>query len=185
MDKRLSILVCTIAKREALLARLKSVLTPQLTKEVELLINSDSGEKSIGKKRNELLNRAIGEYVSFVDDDDLVSGNYCSRILSTTLNNKPDCLGIQGTITINGGKPKTFAHSIKNSSWFERDGIYFRSPNHLNPIKREIALSVGFPEINHGEDFDFSKRIYPLLKTEIFLDGSIYHYIYVDKNKKK
>jgi hypothetical protein len=54
--------------------------------------------------------------------------------------------------------------------------VYYRCPNHLNPIKREIALQVMFPELSRGEDRDFSMRVKRLLKKEEYIDGIIYFY---------
>jgi hypothetical protein len=46
----------------------------------------------------------------------------------------------------------------------------------LNPIKRKIALSVGFLDISVGEDYDYSLRLKPLLKTEVYIKTPIYFY---------
>lgn len=162
-----------------LLARLRAVLDPQITDEVEVLVNSDSGEMSIGDKRNALLKAATGDYVAFVDDDDLVRTTYVKQILAA-LSTNPDCVGIEGVMTINGNlqQGRLFIHSLRYRSWFEKDGVYYRNPNHLSPVKRELALQVGFPAINHGEDHDYSKRLLALLNTEVYINGPIYHYDY-------
>jgi len=75
------------------------------------------------------------------------------------------------------GKKNRFIHSIEYDRWYEKDGVYFRCPNHLNAIRRELVLRVGFLEKNRGEDHDFSIRIQPLLKTEIKIEGVIYYYL--------
>lgn len=177
MTKQLSILVCTLENRQHLLKRLLDVLQPQIDDRVEILTKSDSGEMSIGKKRNELLEQAAGEYVAFVDDDDLVSNDYVAKIM-TALQSKPDCCGLQGIITFQGQSPRMFIHSVQYKNWFEQNNVYYRCPNHLNTIKKSIALQVKFPELNHGEDRDFSTRIQPLLNKEEFINGVIYHYLY-------
>lgn len=177
MSKKLSILVCSLSSRVDKLNRLLQVLQPQITEQVELLIKTDNGEIPIGKKRNLLLEEAKGDYVAFVDDDDLVSTDYVIKILEATRNN-PDCCSLNGIITFQGQCPRVFIHSLKYTEWFERNQIYYRCPNHLNAIKRELCLQVKFPETNHGEDRDFSTRILPLLKEETPIHGTIYHYLY-------
>lgn len=177
MSKKLSILICSMSSRVDKLNKLMNVLSPQVNDDVEILIKTDDGEIQIGKKRNLLLEEASGDYVCFVDDDDLVSTDYVSKILEATKNN-PDCCGLQGIITFQGQCPRMFIHSLQYKEWFEKNNIYYRCPNHLNPIKREIALKVKFPESNFGEDKDFSVRVLPLLKTESFISGVIYHYLY-------
>lgn len=177
MSKRLSILVCSLASRLDKLQRLQKVLEPQLHNDVEVLVKTDSGELVIGKKRNMLLDEAKGDYVAFVDDDDIVSNDYVRKIMEAT-ENRPDCCGIQGIITFQGQDPRMFIHSLKYKEWFEQNGIYYRCPNHLNPIKRELAVATKFPERNFGEDRDFSTRLLPLLKDEKFIPGVLYHYLY-------
>ena len=89
---------------------------------------------------------------------------------------EPDCCSLTGIVTTNGKNPKKFIHSLKYDKWFESKGIYYRNPNHLNAIKRDLALKVGFTRKSHGEDRDFSMAILPHLKTEHYIDGPIYYY---------
>lgn len=173
--KRLSILVCSIQRREKQLTRLMNVLNPQMKSNVEVLVETDDGQMSIGAKRNKLLSLAQGDYVAFVDDDDLVSLDYVDKVLNAA-STSPDCCSLTGEIT-HHGKKHLFVHSIEHDHWYEKGGVYFRSPNHLNAIKRELALRVSFPEIDSGEDRIFSTSIFSLLKTEIKIEGILYHYL--------
>jgi len=59
---KLSILIPTVVGREHLLERLRSVLNPQLTEDVEVIEQKDNKEISIGRKRQTLLEKAAGEY---------------------------------------------------------------------------------------------------------------------------
>jgi hypothetical protein len=61
---------------------------------------------------------------------------------------------------------------------FKKDGIQFRTPNHLNTIKTEIAKQVRYPEISHGEDQDYSHRLWnsSLMKTESLIGERMYIY---------
>ena len=71
--KLLSVLTCSLKSRSQVFKRLENILKKQIfnTNQVELLANIDNGEKTIGCKRNELLNAAKGQYVVFIDDDDI------------------------------------------------------------------------------------------------------------------
>lgn len=177
MSKNLSILICTMQSRADKLSRLMDVLNKQTNSAVEILIKNDNGEMPIGRKRNLLLDEASGEYVAFVDDDDMVSNDYVTKILNA-VQSKPDCCSLQGIITFQGKSPRTFIHSLQYKEWFERNNIYYRCPNHLNAVKRSLALAVKFPESNHGEDRDFSTRLLPHLQKEVVIPGVIYHYLY-------
>jgi glycosyltransferase involved in cell wall biosynthesis len=148
-----------------------------LTEGVEILSQVDNGEMAIGAKRNRLLHRVKGDYICFVDDDDEVPDNYISLILNAIADGYPDVCGLKGLlIRSHQRQARTFIHSIKYDHWFEEDGIYYRCPNHLNPVKRKLALQVGFPEKDFGEDQDYSMKLFPLLQTEYMIDETLYYY---------
>lgn len=181
-DKKLSILICSIKGRERELERLLDLLELQTTNDVEILVEVDNKKITIGEKRNILLKRARGDYVTFVDDDDKVSSDYIFKILGA-IETSPDCCGIEGEIDHMQGRRRQryrctqkFIHSRKYTKWYEQNKIYYRCPNHLNPIRRELAGQIMFPEKSQGEDKIFSMLILSLLKTEVFIEGIIYYY---------
>lgn len=140
----------------------------------------NSMDYNIGVKRNRLLSVAHGDYIVFIDDDDTISPDYVQKILKATETN-PDCIGISGLITTNGQDKRQWHISKDFGSWYEHANCYYRTPNHISPIRRELALQAGFPEIVHGEDYEYSKRLLPLLKTEVKVEGNIYFYNYWTK----
>jgi len=150
---------------------------------VEVVTLYDSGEKSIGTKRNELIQMAKGKYIAFVDDDDDITANYIDLIMEGIAHDV-DCCSLRGVITWNGEQPEVFEHSIKydayktNATGFPR---YERYPNHLNAIKKEIANDFKYPEINHGEDTDWATQVYQSgrIKTEHYIDSVLYHYRFI------
>jgi len=176
---RLSILICTIPGREDKLHRLEEILRPQQNEETELIIHDDlahaNGGPTIGTNRNAMLDACCGDYIAFIDDDDVVSDKYVELILDAIKDN-PDCVGIKGHYTVGDGKPELFIHSIQYNDWFTKDGVHYRCPNHLNPVKRELALQAKFTEKNNGEDYDYSLALRPLLKTEKMIDEVVYFY---------
>jgi len=187
---KLSILIPSLEKREYVFKRLKRSLREQINAlgvqdSVEILSDIDNGQKKIGTKRNDLLQRASGEYVAFVDDDDRVSETYIKDILQGLILN-PDVLTLKGVYTVRGGNPKTFLHSIMFNGWYEQDGILYRYVNHLNCIKREHAIQAGFPEIDFGEDKIYSDRLRKLgiLKTEFTVKNTLYYYDYIPKKTR-
>lgn len=175
---KLSILICTLPERQDLFNRLFDILQPQLTNEVEVVINSDE-EMSIGAKRNWLLENATGTYSAFIDDDDTVSTDYIQKILRAIETN-PDVVGINGIMTYKGTNPRLFVHSLNDNA---TKNIYYRTPNHLNPVKTEIAKQVMFPDISWGEDKDYAHRLLLHLNTEVMTHGILYNYLFTKNDK--
>lgn len=190
-NPKLSILICHTPGREGFLSRLKRIVWPQLDgDEVEMLIHDGVG-MSIGQKRNELLQRAEGEYVCFIDDDDRVSDNYV-ELLMDGINKGVDCCSLKGIITEDGNNPLIFEHSIRYKEYRTVSGEYNTSsgdvryeryPNHLNCIKASIAKQFKFPNQNVSEDTDWATQIHKsgLIKIEHYIPEVIYYYEYIRK----
>ena len=175
---KLSILIPSLEERKPKLEQLKAELANQIGKRnVEVLSLSDNRQMSIGQKRNMLLTQSTGEYVSFVDDDDMVSPDYIEKILNALTKN-PDCSSLTGEIVFSDGYSRPFIHSLRYTQWIDdHEGkVYYRPPNHLNAVRRAIAVQVGFPPWNSGEDRSFSMGIRHFLKKEEWIEGVIYNY---------
>ncbi len=178
IDLKLSILIATMPSRRESYANLWDCLSANgLHYPTVEVISDDSMGYNIGTKRNKLLQQAKGEYIVFIDDDDTISPDYISKILEATTTN-PNCIGISGLITTNGTDKRQWHISKDFGSWHESNKVYYRTPNHISPVRRELALQVGFPEIAHGEDYAYSMRLLPLLKSEVVVSGNLYFYNY-------
>jgi glycosyltransferase involved in cell wall biosynthesis len=139
---------------------------------------------TIGEKRNKLMAMATGQYIAFIDDDDRISPYYLATIINAIRNGYPDVIGIVGIYkSVVNGKPihERFYHTIKNNRYWKSQRGWERPPNHLNPMKREIAIRYDFMPSNFGEDTDWAMRICDdqALKSENFIVDPIYFYDYV------
>jgi glycosyltransferase involved in cell wall biosynthesis len=186
MKKRLSILVPTLDARANELSRLLSLLNPQLTEAVEVLTERDDGQRSIGSKRNALLDRASGEYICFVDDDDMVSSDYVAKILQAT-ETKPDCVGMH-LLHFRDQELIGFTyHSLKYASWHQSVDQsmgyvrFYRCPNHLNPVRKKHVMKCRFPDSSLAEDRVYSLRLREHLRTEEYIPEPIYYYFQTRK----
>lgn len=187
---KLSILIPSTHSRMDMTMNLTDILLDQIeqggyTDIVEVVTLWDKGEKSIGTKRNELIQMAQGEYVAFFDSDDTPSSNYITELMKG-ISLGVDCCSLKGVITWDGINPELFEHSLKYKE-YKTNTIgssairYERFPNHLNCIKKSLIFGIKFPEISHGEDTDWATQVFNagVLKTEYYIDSVIYHYKFV------
>lgn len=147
---------------------------------VEVIIDEDNKEKSIGKKRQDLLERARGKYVVGIDSDDWIAEDYLDCIV-TSLKENPsiDHVGFLEDCDIDGDKSISI-FSIRNKFWAEnQDGYdHIRCANPKSVILREKALQVGYEDSRYGEDRIFSEAVTSLLTSEIFIEKPLYLYRY-------
>lgn len=182
MSLLFSVLIPTVTERKPLLVSLLGDLRKQielyrLEETVEVLHLRDEGQQKVGAKRNELVGMARGRHIAFIDDDDQVSGQYLSLICGA-LQANPDCVGFRGVMVSPHRPLLPLVHSLQYKTMFELGGVAYRPPNHLNPIRREIALAHPFPEKSRGEDTDYCMSMVraEALKTEVFIDQELYVY---------
>jgi hypothetical protein len=182
-----SVLIPTIPGREQSLDRLLTGLREKIARlapdlRVEYCINFDRREKSIGTKREELLQGAKGKYMAFIDDDDDVTDAYVED-LRATITGEFHVMRLRGQI-----QQYTFTHSteILLSSPMASGEVFLRPPNHLNPMLTDVAKLVHFGDATRGEDLDWTIRMAKraFLQTEYRPDPSRIHYLYQMGDRK-
>ncbi len=178
----LDILICTLESRRVLFDELHAKLTRQIEASgqvgrVGIRFLRDQKQITVGKKRNILMGMAEAEYTCFVDDDDDVADDYVS-MLAKALESQPDCVSLVGILSCPGLPPRQFIHSLQYSRYFEKNGVFYRPPNHLNPIRRDLGLLARFPEKNLGEDTEWAMQLCrkDVLKTEARVEQPYYFY---------
>lgn len=181
MTPEFSILILSTRRRSHFLSRLLDRITPQLCPETEMLISVDDATIPVWQKRNQLLHASRGNYVAFVDDDDLVSPDYVASILLAA-KEKTDCITFKVARFLDGQLTGEARHSLDYSYYSHQVKAgwttYQRPPNHLNPVRSALAKQIAFED--HGmEDVDFSSRLRPHLRTEVFIDRILYEYYFV------
>lgn len=178
----ISLLIASIHERAGQLAALVGELDRQALasgrpRDAEVCTYVDArGAASIGRKRNELMAAASGEYMCFIDDDDRVSPKYLQHLLAAA-DSGLDCASLRGSMVTSAG-PRAFIHAIEYTTLFERGGVYYRPPNHLNLVRRELVRDIAFQEINHGEDSKWALAVVAAgrLRTQHRIDDVIYLY---------
>lgn len=164
---KLSICICSLHERHYSLVELLQTLTAQpRSDETEILISIDGGQAMRGPKRNALVQRAQGEYVVHIDDDDNVADDYISRIIHAT-RESPDAIAVRGVRTDIKGKQAALVFDYRVMAGdiaLTEDSVLWRSPGHLCAVRRDIAQAVPFPE-TEPEDLDWVAQLAPHIKT--------------------
>ena len=186
---KLSILIPTLPQRKKMFNILRKNLTAQIDfvhsthaslGQVEILFDSSKkflkGGLSVGAKRDALKCRATGEYLVFVDDDDIVAPNYLESILRLMESN-PDIITFRSLY-----KSSTYWGIVDmNLNHAENEQmnditIVKRQPFHVCPIRTSIAQLHSFPDINNGEDWAWMQKVLPDCKTQAHSDMILHQY---------
>ena len=182
---KLAILILTIEGREQFFEVIRGDLERQrralaMPDDVVVLVNKDDQTKTIGQKRNELMDAAVASgatHRAFIDDDDMISSDYLEANLPG-VNGGFDCNALVGRYYVNGAFDRPFYHSLRYTRWWHDAAGYYRNPNHLNVVKIDLIKHVRFQEKSFLEDACFSEEIarQGLLKTEFPISQVTYHY---------
>lgn len=187
----LSILIPSTFDRQPVLEVLLKKINNQISlcgyeDVVEVITDIDNREVSVGNKRQRLLELSKGDWVCYCDSDDEVHDDYIHEILIATQDN-PDVIGFDGFMTHNGQRRENFKISKDLPYITITDALgnkqYERFNNHLSPVRRSIALQIGFKDLRYAEDYDYAVRLKEsqLIKTEKYIHKDMYHYKYLSK----
>jgi glycosyltransferase involved in cell wall biosynthesis len=152
-------------------------------KDVELLVLLDNKRRSIGYKRESLLHIARGNFVAFMDDDDIVHDFYIEEAIKAI-----DCSPGVDVITF-----KEYVY-INNSPRYEltfelgyerNDAVQIpnakRPPWHCCFWNRKLAQKFHFPDLMYGEDWAWAEQINKVAKTSHHIDKFMRTYVYNDQ----
>lgn len=210
-------LICmpTVPKRHELMMRQLARLLPQLEPyrgAVQVLGWRNEGTPALGQIRDEMLGCAEAvyglkaDYVSFVDDDDLVSEDFVSSVMTAlnaplALGEAPvDHVGFQVEYWRDGEFRYLCDHSLRHKRWQwnlrgrDRSTVkLLRDFTHLDPIRTLIAVKGSFanltpnhqhaPDYRGGEDKAWVEQVRPCLSlaagaTEAYISRPLYRYLW-------
>lgn len=184
----LSVLIPSIPERFDNFSKLTNELFNQKTYvhtfhptlgDIEVVVDNSKkfldGGLSIGAKRQALLDRAQGDYVCYLDDDEDIAPNYLETLVRLCNKRQDVC---------------TFRNLSKmDNFWMVVDmGLHYpndqaspmfmarRKPWHICPVKREFAKLYKFEDINYGEDFKWMDKVLAHCTTEAKTDAIIHVY---------
>lgn len=184
-----SLLICTVESRRDLLAALLDVLLPQCEADgrVEVIGCHDAGHPHggapVGTKRQALLDAAAGEYVSYVDDDDMVEPDFVAAC-AQAMDAAPDFVAFEHHYYVDGhldARVVTGLQYPEPADLAPAPGggppILVRPVTHINPVRRALTSQVRFPAMaGAGEDRDWVLQVWPRLHTQADAGRVLYHY---------
>lgn len=203
---KLSILMCSLNQRPDLQERqiakqldiknacftnltinnIECTLTCFSNSSIEFLILKDNGQLTSGEKRQNLLNKSIGKYICFVDDDDFVCDDYVTKLLEGC-NSNADVITFNLNYFINNEYVSTWKFGLHPN--YKKIGLM--CVNHLCAWKESLAKQVAWcTDLGYGDDrlwFEplyYSKRI----RNNFHINSCLYNYTYspsttVNQNK--
>lgn len=178
MRPRWTVLVATLGQRSDRFRRLLDALLPQLEPyagRVTVLAYRNNGERPLSHVRQTLVEHATSDYVSFVDDDDLVPPYHVDEV-TRCLEDDVDYVGWRMQCVLDGVPLKPTFHSLRYDRWWDDDRGYYRDVSHLNPVRRELALRADFRRGDPPEDVSWADQLRGQLKTECYVDRVMYLY---------
>jgi|SRR5579859_372183 len=181
------ILILTQPSRREFLRQLTELLEPQIKslglrrcESVEVITTEFDPKYDLGTNRQKLKEQSDAEYISFIDDDDLVAPDYIASILP--LLDGVDQVGFNFACHIDHAPALIAEHSLKHTGWYVEPGTpskpvkLCRDISHMTPMRRELSLakpmSGGF-----GEDRRWADAMRGLVKTEHYVDKVLYYYL--------
>jgi glycosyltransferase involved in cell wall biosynthesis len=175
MNPILSILTPAIWNRESA-KFLAAAISEQIgSAPVEHLVLFDNRARSIGAKRQALVDIARGEYIAFVDDDDDISQDYVERLLEATKTGA-DVITFRQQAIYNGLESEVHFGINNQNGPFNPGGITLRAPWHVCAWKRERVKDCLFSESNYGEDLAWCLQARRRARTARHIDEVLHTY---------
>lgn len=182
MTPILSILIPSIPSRREMAAALYDKLADEVAMhkltDVEILMLVDNKQRSIGLKRQALVDVALGDYLCFVDDDDDVEPGYVYPIwVAANYRPAPDVIVFDSLCSIDQNPPVLVSHSIENTNEQYSPAGFKRAPWHIHAWRKELAKAAKFPDLNYGEDWPWCEQMLKSVTSERRAIGRpLYHY---------
>lgn len=176
----LSILTPTIRGRESQVAKLQTSIEDQSSKLknsawIEHLVLCDNRARSIGAKRQSLVDIARGQYIAFVDDDDDVAPDYVESLLRAA-ETGADVITFRQRAIYNGLESEVHFGVNNQDGQFTPGGITLRAPWHVCAWRRERVEGCLFGESNYGEDLVWCQQARKRIRTAHHVDRVLHTY---------
>ena len=124
--------------------------------DIEVLLLEDNWKRDYGPKLQTFVDIAQGEYISFIDDDDMVHWDYVSSI-SEILETGVDAVSFFGHIEFEDGVI-AYVQYLPCTAPINEDFVYLRPLQHVSPIRTSIVKTIPY-EGHWGADTVWSMKL--------------------------
>jgi len=142
---------------------------------VEWLSLCDNRARSIGGKRQALVDIARGKYIAFCDDDDVISPDYVSKLLAAAESNA-DVITFRQRAIYNGLESEVHFGINNQDGPFTPNGITLRAPWHVCAWRRDVVRGCQFGLSNYGEDLEWCLQARKRIRTAYHIDSVLHTY---------
>lgn len=193
----LSILCPTTPDRESMFSHLLNNVLNQREElstwhselgEVEIIWDDSKrfldGGLSIGKKRESLVRRANGKYLTFLDSDEDIAPNYVETLVRLCQHDRDVCTFRNLTKTDHYWTIVDMSLNYTHNDEANANYITRRMPWHICPVKTEFAKLYDFEDINYGEDWKWFEKVLKHCANEAHTDAVIHCYNHSSKHSE-
>lgn len=147
--------------------------------DVDILVYEDTfvvpPNLDVGGKREIVKQKSSGDYINWIDSDDLPAPDYIRTILP--LLDGTDYVGFNVETYVDKKYIGPTIHSLDCGGWRDEYSppAHYRDISHLNPMRRDLAMQVPFGG-PIGEDHRWADSMRGLVKTQHYADKVLYYY---------
>ena len=178
--------ICTpaIFERAESAAKLAEEISNQIAKaklgpeNVEHLVLFDNRSMTVGEKRQRLFDSARGEYVAFVDDDDLIMDGYIPSIANACARSGADVITFKQRVLVDGAEGTCDFRLGQQDEPFVAGGTFKRGPWHVCAWRKDPVASCRYLSCNYGEDIAWALQARQLVTHGAFIDAVLHQYTF-------
>jgi hypothetical protein len=180
---RLSVLIASTPTRWEMTNKLYGNLLSMVgDKEIEILLFMDNHKRSIGHKRQALMEIAKGDFMLWCDSDDEILS--LDEIYEATAQDV-DVIDYKALCRNNDGSTFIVTQKLGYEITHESNGrggyADMNRPPFQNCAWNKKFKKFSFPDSSYGEDYHWLEQCYKEAKTEVFIDKIIYKYNFDEK----
>ena len=148
---------------------------------VELLVFLDNRQRTIGEKRDALVQISRGKFVAFVDDDDDVADNYIETLVKAIDAHGDDISVVTfDQLAVINGVSAICSFSLLHRNEAFAQPSFKRSAWHVCAWKGDLARKYRFPASNYGEDWAWARHLVIEAIKELHINSVLHSYRYSD-----